>query len=333
MKKIIDMETYFYPQTLLAYFAGRSEYPKWNPEKQQMELSAACVLDNPKYIAKMQESLGARISQMDADGIEKAVLSVELGLHMVKQDDVEDVVAQTKLVNDAIYAAMQAYPNRFLGVAAVQSLDIPEAVAELERCVKDYGFVGCQVFSDYSNMQPDNEAFWPIFEKAAELNVPVFIHTVIPQMGRIVEFGPQMYALGRGNDTVITMARLIAKGVFDRYPNLKVVLGNFGELLPFVMERMDHYTELFPDKKAPAVNQHPVQYYFKNNIWITTSGICSEPMLNCAYEILGADRIMLSTNYPTVAMNKTAAFAQNANLSEADKEKMVYTNACHVLNI
>ncbi len=332
MNKIIDMETYFYPQTLLAYFAGRSEYPQWNPEQQQMELSAACSLNNPKYIAKMQEDFGARIAQMDANGIEKALLCVELGLHMVK-DAVDDVVAQTKLANDAIYAATQAYPNRFFGVAVVQSLDIPKAVAELEHCVKDYGFVGCQVFSDYSNMAPDNEAFWPIFEKAAELNVPVFLHTVIPQMGRIVEFGSQMYALGRGNDTVITMARLIAKGVFECYPNLKVVLGNFGELLPFVMERMDHYTELFPDKKAPAANQYPFRYYFKNNIWVTTSGICSEPMLNCAYEILGADRIMLSTNYPTVAMDKTAVFVQNANLSEADKEKVAYANACKVLNI
>ena len=176
----------------------------------------------------------------------------------------------------------------------------PKAAAdELERAVTKLGFKGAMFMGLCKGRFLDEKFFWPIFERAETLDVPVYLHPSKPHQAVIDAYfkdhpsliGP---SLGFGNEVLTMALRLVVGGVLDAYPKLKVIIGHLGEGLPFLQWRMDR--SLARDAKLPR----SFTDYVRQHFWITTSGAFSDAALLCSIAELGIDKVIFSVDYPYV---------------------------------
>lgn len=322
--KIVDFEAHYYPPALMELFSTRQACPRYVPEDYFMQFREGYFIRNKEILTRVTEPLEARIAFMDAFGIQTQVLSISPGVELLER---EDASAMARAANEYVYAAMERYPGRFLGFASLPVHDADTAVRELERCIKQLGFIGWNTFSNFGPTAPDEAQFYPIWEAAAALHAPVYLHPTDPYYGRFGGLGPQLSsaALGFGVDTSITLMRLIFSGVLDKNPGLRILLGHLGEALPFTLERMDNRCRL--DKGPPAKNRQLPSYYFKKNIYVTTSGQNSHAAFRCTKSILGMDHILFGSDYPYEKPEEVRDFLRELEISQTEREQLFYKNA------
>jgi predicted TIM-barrel fold metal-dependent hydrolase len=282
--------------------------------------------------------LGAgRIAAMDEAGIDVQVLS--LAAFALEGLDAATGTVLARDVNDELAAAIKANPTRLAGFATVALKDVSAAVVELERCVSQLGFVGLMLNGTVDGKFMDDAAFLPVFEAAARLGVPVYLHPAPPPRavkaayfsGLPGELGHLLSIAGWGwhAETALHTLRLIVSGLFDKVPGLQVVIGHMGEGLPFAMARSSGILS------GAAKLQRPVAEYFRTNIHLTTSGYFTLPPLECALEVVGIERMMYSVDYPFSPNTKGRDFLEKVVgiLSAEDMERLVGGNAARVLKI
>jgi len=282
--------------------------------------------------------LGAgRLQEMDAAGVDVQVLS-----HCppgAQAFDPESAAELARGVNDRLNDVVQASPNRFAAFATMPTRDPKGAADELERCVDELGFKGAMVHGLTEGQFHDNRKFWPIFERAQALDVPIYIHPGWPHPAVIeayykdyVEKYPVILAAGWGFtvETATAGLRLMLSGVFDAYPNLKIILGHLGEGLPFSLWRIDHAFKVF---SRPDVDPVPIRELFSEHFWITTSGNFSNPALLCSVMELGVDRILFSIDWPYIENKPGTEWMAGVPLSQEDRIKMLNGNAKRLLKM
>jgi len=186
------------------------------------------------------------------------------------------------------------------------------AAAELARCVQDLGFVGALLDNHLDGEFYDAAKFWPVFEKAQELDVPLYIHPTFASEKMLEHYkgnyddavAQQLSAFGWGwhSDTGLHILRLFASGLFDRFPKLKIVIGHMGELLPFQLDRCINITNRWTNR------ERGLKQVWDENIWVTTSGMFSLPPLACLLQTTSVDRVLYSVDYPFSATEKGREF-------------------------
>ena len=249
---------------------------------------------------KLRDICQGRVDAMDRAGIDMQILSFTgFGLYELRHDMASEI---THDANNQIHSAMKAYPGRFQGFAALV-MQRPNAAKELEYCVKTLGFVGAMVDGTVNGEFLDNHRYWPVFEAASALDVPIYLHPAPPpeavrkaysgDLRPPLDFLLSTAAWGWHAETGLHALRLMVSGLFDRFPNLKIIVGHMGENLPFSIVRANTVLS-----GANLKLQRSPLEVFRQNFWITTSGYFSVPPLICAREVLGSDRIMLSLDYP-----------------------------------
>lgn len=278
-----------------------------------------------------------RLQRMDEAGIDMQVLSMSTPATQSLLP--ADAVALARDANDQLADAVRMHPDRFAAFATLPTPDPNAAAAELRRSVDDLGFVGAMLFPRTGDLYLDHESFRPIFEVAAELRVPLYLHPqTAPHAVRDATysgFTPEVsLALAMGGwgwhvDAGLSALRLILAGTFDRHPDLQLVLGHWGELLVFFHERVDVMSD------AATYLQGRVGEYITANLHVTPSGIFSNRMLTHALSIMGSDRILLSSDFPFVPIPEGGArtFIDRAPISPEDKEKIGHRNAEVLLGI
>ena len=316
MGKRYDFEAHVYIPEFTGKFNAeeiRKANEKLPPEEQIKILDDIIDLD------------GIRLERMDKYGIDVQVLSFSSGIAKLPP---EEAVTMSRLVNNRMYEAMQRHPGRFTAFAQLPEQDPQAACAELERCMKELGFFGWNTFSNFGTKHIDDPEYYPIFEKAAELGAVIYLHPDFPNADpRFQGWGRQLVGgLGYTLDTAITIIRLICSGLFDKLPNLKLILGHLGEGIPFYLERIGGKTET-PESRLPALNQEPFTYYFAHNIWVTNSGNFSVPAYICARDVLGADRILFGSDYPYEFLEEAVPFTNSLPVSKEEIEGIYSGNA------
>ncbi len=270
-------------------------------------------------------------SGMDAAGIDLAVVSLTS-----PGTDHFHPATGTRLarsINDELAAAIDRHPDRLMGFAALAPKDPDGAACELERAVKELGFVGWKCHSNFGDSYIDEKRYWPILAKAEELDAPIYLHPVAPMIPQLRTYGLALAgaAFGFGIETAMAMMRLVLSGAFDAFPKLKIILGHYGEGLPFLMQRIDH-PFVRPHLKAsdpdvvPDLKRVPSDY-LRDNMLMTTSGNYLPAAFHCTREALGLDRIMLGTDYPYEEMDECMRYLEGLGMSEADKAQLYYENA------
>jgi predicted TIM-barrel fold metal-dependent hydrolase len=268
-----------------------------------------------------------RIREMDAAGIDMQVLSH--GAPSAQKLSGSDAVALTRRVNDRLHAAVSANPNRFAAFSALPTSDPKAAADELERTTK-LGFKGPMIHGLANGSFLDDKRFWPIFERAQALDVPVYLHPSVP-LPAVMDAYYKDYAQdfpmviraawGFTVETATQAIRLVLSGLFDAYPRLKIVLGHLGETLPFLVWRVDQALS------RPGAKTLSFRDVFCEHFYITTSGNFSNPALLCCVMEMGIDRILFAVDWPFVANKPAMDWMRTVPLCEEDKAKILSGNA------
>jgi len=277
-----------------------------------------------------------RIADMDAAGIDLQVMSLS-GIGMDKLD-APTATALARDANDKLAAAVQAHPNRFAAFATV-ALQKPEKSAiEFERCVRQLGFKGVMVNGTTGGLFLDHPRFSPLFETAQALDVPIYLHPAPPPeavhkayfSNLPGNFGFVLSTAGWGwhVETGLHCLRLIGSGLFDRFPKLNIIIGHMGEALPYYIVRADAFLA-----KSARHLQRPISEYFHEHFYITTSGCFSLPPFLCALQVVGADRILYSVDYPFSANALGRTFLDTLPVSQEEMAKFTHGNAERLLKL
>lgn len=293
------------------------------------------------YFAQLQPKLldlgAGRIAAMDEASIDLQVLScIPMGF-----DALPTAIATplSRDVNDELAAATQANPTRLAGFSMLALKDPATAAAELERCINKLGFAGALVDGTSDGLFLDDPRFLPVFEAAAHLNVPIYLHPAPPPAsvqqayytGLPGDLGYLLSVAGWGwhSETALHTLRLIVSGLFDRLPTLQLIIGHMGEGLPYALARSSGVLS-----QAAHLRQ-PVADYFRSNIHITTSGYFTQPPLRCAIDVVGIDRLLFSVDYPFSPNTRGRAYLADLEqaLTQEDLTKLTHRNAEQLLNL
>lgn len=335
MTRTIDFETHFATQEWVDAMYANNGYPRFADDSARGERRLWYWPETfepygDRLLDRLLDVGEGRVREMDAGRVDLAVVSLTSpgAEHFVPS--VGTRVA--KQANDALAAAVDKYPDRLAGFAALAPKDPEGAVKELERAVKELGLRGWKTHSNYGDSYLDDKRYWPILAKAAELKVPIYLHPAAPMMDELRTYGLALAGagFGFGVETATAMVRLILSGAFDAFPGLKVILGHYGEGLPFLMQRID-FAFVRPHVKAdagsaPVLGRLPSDY-LHDNMYVTTSGNYLAAAFRCTREALGMDRILLGTDYPYEEMSECLGFLEGLDLSEDEKARLYHANA------
>jgi predicted TIM-barrel fold metal-dependent hydrolase len=278
-----------------------------------------------------------RIAAMDAAGVDVQVLS--LSSPGVEPLDAADAIAMARETNDLLTAAIDEYPDRLAGLAALP-LSAPETAAdELERAVRERGFKGAVINGHSQGRYLDDEFFSPILDKAQELRVPLHLHPTLPPQPVIEasytgnfapEVGFRLATAGWGwhHETGTHVLRLVLGGMLDRFPNLQIILGHHGEVLPFLLPRIERG---FPMDVTAL--KRPIRAYLRENFYYTFGGWNWASMFSALRHLVDIDRIMFSTDYPYGSMEEACSFLSQLEVSEPERELIAHGNAEHLLGL
>lgn len=286
--------------------------------------------------AKLLDLGAGRIADMDAGRIDMQVLSLAAG----DMDRLDSVTASSlaREANDLRAAAVQAHPDRFAAFATLDLQDPEAAARELERCIRQLRFVGTMVNGTTGGLFLDDARFTPFWEAAQSLGVPVYLHPAPPPApvlqayysGLPADLGFMLSTAGWGwhVETGMHCLRLIGSGLFDRFPQLQIIIGHMGEDLPYSLARADSVLSRAGHKLRRSYAE-----YFHEHFHITTSGYFTLPPLLCALQVVGASRILFSIDYPFSATETGRLFLDSLPLNPDDLRKISHENAERLLKI
>ncbi len=330
--KIIALEEHFADPAVVAASA---------PEIKRLAPGFAATSDPARGLsyspsADVLRDLGeGRLADMDAGGVTMQVLSCLTTQQLPHESAVELV----RTANDRAAATVRAHPDRFAAFAALPTA-VPEAAAdELKRTTGDLGFVGAMIFGRTEGAFLDEPRFDPVLRALAETDVPLYLHPGFPPtevsaqnyadgLGPLVTARMQTSAWGWHQETAVHFLHLVLAGVFDRYPTLQVILGHWGEMIPFYLDRLD---EALP--QAVTGLDRTIGEVVRQNTWITPSGMFSQAQLRFCIDTVGVDRILYSVDYPFIGNDDAATFLEHADLTEESKEAIAHGNAERLLRL
>ena len=313
--EVIAIEEHFMHENLTRHLAPCADYP-------------------PEIRKRLYDFSSIRIAEMDAAGIGMQVLSHQSPGSQRLADEV--AVGACRAVNSALAAVIREAPDRFAGFAMIPTMFPDAAADELQRAVEVLGLKGAMIHGLSRGRFVDTEDFWPIYARAEALDVPVYLHPALPdQTVTRTYYAPYdgthpdllKAAWGFGVEAGTQAVRLILSGVFDRHPNLKIILGHLGEAIPFLLPRIN--------EALSRPGNFSVQFadIFRKNFHITTSGFFSDPALRCCMDTLDTEHILFAVDWPYAANENGVRWLTQSPIAAAEKAAILAGNAKALLRI
>jgi uncharacterized protein len=310
----------------------------WTDRLASPPVAGVFALRGPRTGEQLADLGKGRLADMDAAGIDVQVIS-----HVAPAAqgmDGDEAIAAARRANDDLAAAVARHPDRFAGFATLPT-GVPDAAAdELERAVGDLGFVGGLVNSTLGSNGAflDDPRFEPLLDRFEGLDVPLYLHPAPPPdalreilcggLPPVVAELLGTVAWGWHAEAGLHALRMVTNGVFDRHPALRLILGHCGEMVPFMLARIDRTV----DPEAIGIARAPSDYFLRN-VWVTTSGMFSLPPVMCAVQVFGVDRVLFSVDYPFGPNQAGRAMLEALPLSPADQAKIAGGNAERLLGL
>jgi len=295
----------------------------------------------PELERRLLDTQDYRLRQMDAHGMQMMILSLNAPA-IQAIPEARRAIELARRANDFLAGEVAKRPERFQALAALPMQDPEAASRELVRCIKELKFRGAlvngfsQVAEPNSMVYLDLPQYRPFWAQVEALDVPFYLHprNPLPSAAQIYEGHP--WLLGPtwafGQETAVHALRLMACGLFDAHPRLKIILGHLGEGLPYSIWRVDNrnaWTRQPP--RYPAKKK--LGEYFQENFYLTTSGNFRTQTLIDAMLEVGADRIMFSTDWPFENVDHAALWFDECSISEDDRRKIGRTNAVKLFKL
>ena len=277
-----------------------------------------------------------RLADMDGANVTHQVMSYLPGIANYKIDG-------CRKANDEMAAAIKTNPQRFAGFAALPMAYPKEASIELERAVKELGFKGAMIDDHLEDMTHyDDEKFWVVFETAQRLDVPIYIHPApcsdktlqqrfAGNYSHTVAMGLAVGIWGWHENVGLHILKLWAAGLFGRFPNLKIIIGHMGELVPMWIDRINN-SSFARNAKLPKFED-----VWNKNIWVTSSGIFGTRTLEMVLKTTKIERLLYSVDFPFMKSESGWKFlqeiAKSGTLSEEELNMFAFENAKNLLKL
>ena len=278
-------------------------------------------------LARMSD-VSERIAKMDAMGVDVQVLSASLVHQGLDWADAQTSLRLARTTNDWIAKAVTAHPARFVGLGTLP-LHVPSlAVTELERCMDDLRLKGVAISTMAGTMElgdPQLRAFWA---KAEALGAVVYIHPGGNRDRRFKRFH-LWNSVGQAFEEAMAISSLMYDGVLESFPKLKICISHGGGYMPFYMGRVDRN---YLEKANTRVNMSkpPIDYlrmlYFDSCLY-------ERAVLQHLVDKVGADRVLLGSDYPVGETKPIEFVTDTETLSPAQKERILSTNAAVLLGL
>ena len=285
--------------------------------------------------SRLMDMQERRIREMDEHGMQMMILSLNAPA-VQAIPDAKKATDTARRANDFLAREVKKRPERFQALAALAMQDPDAATRELQRCVKELGFRGAlvngfsQIGDPNSMVYLDDKRYAGFWAECEKLDVPFYLHprNPLPSASQIYEGHPWLMGptWAFGQETAVHALRLMASGLFDRHPKLRIILGHLGEGLPYSIWRCDNrnaWTKAPP--RYPA--KRKLAEYLQENFYLTTSGNFRTQTLIDAMLEVGSDRIMFSTDWPFENVDHAAIWFDACPISEDDRKKIGRTNA------
>lgn len=330
MRRIATEEAFVIPE-VLGPMLERYENEPYDPDLYFWSKAAAGSSLQRRLLDLGEE----RLAVMDETGVQFQVIS--LASTGVQMFDPDTATGLATLANDVLAEAMHRHPTRFGGLASFAPQNPASAVKEIERAMTRLGYNGVIVNSHTNGEYLDQPTYWPILEACEACDAPLYIHprAPSPQMIRPYMAYTLEHAIwGFQAETSLHALRLIAGGLFDRFPNLTVILGHGGEGLHYWLPRLDGMWANFqaPESGRPQLRLAPSEY-IRRNFVITTSGMNWAPAVRFALDTLGPDKVMFAIDYPFVDSGRSVAEMDAIDIAEEDKTAIYHRNAERIFRI
>lgn len=297
--------------------------------------------DRPRVIKardanrKLSEYGSARLKEMDEHGIDIQVLSCAGAPQSVSSQRGIDLIRRH---NDRLAAIADRHPGRFAGFASLPWQDAEAAAREAQRCARVLGLNGFLINGRPGAHFLDHARYIPVLAAIDELGLPLFVHPGIVEQpvqrvyyagfNREVTARLSMFAWGWHHEAGVQVIRMILAGVLDRFRNLQLISGHWGEMVPYYLQRLD---DAIP-REASGLSRTITQIY-REQVHVSPSGMLSLPHFEFTRSTLGVDRILYSVDYPYLSLNGARAFIEKLPFSQEDKEKIAFRNAAKLLKI
>ena len=336
MKKIC-FEEHFFTQGHLDYLRSRKDYPRLvTTDDEQREdlllrMEGSSQLMPRERVNRLLDIGAGRIAEMDRNGIAMQVLS--MAGPGIEEFDLPTGSALARDINDELSSAINRHPDRFTGLATVAYGDPEGAARELERAVTQLGLRGAKINSHYNGEYLDHPRYRVFWETAEKLGVPVMLHPKDPPPGLLGMLdtypGLTQAAWGFTLDASTHALRLICSGLFDACPKLRIALGHLGEGIPFWLARIDNHWVRSPGSRLKRLPSE----YFRENFFVSSSGMFEQPAFQCVYQTLGAEHILFAIDYPYESMEQGVKFIDAAQLPDADRARICHGNVEKLLGL
>ena len=284
-----------------------------------------------------------RLAYMDEHGFDVQVLvlarpPVWLGMQR------PDIHRLTRVANESIAEFASRRPDRFVGIGVMPVVD-DVMMEELERLHDELGLKGVLIFSNVEGKPLDDPSMWPLYERCAALDFPIWIHPQHANYYPWIRKDALDRVLAWPFDTSLAMARLVYGGLFERYPDIKIVTHHMGAMIPYFAARIaafaettvEEYSRLGLADSGPTLTGAPLDHFrrfYNDSISNGSSGA-----VRMAIDFFGADHIMFGTDFPfgpddgerwpldELRNIKTMA------MDETDRSKILYGNAQRLLKL
>jgi 2,3-dihydroxybenzoate decarboxylase len=283
-----------------------------------------------QVVGRLADFGNLRLEAMDGAGIERSVLSLS-GPGVQIERDTATAIRKARDANDFLAREVQKRPERYCGFAHLPMQHASAAAIELERCMNELKFCGAMINGHTNGQYLDDPALYPFWERVEGLGALIYLHPADP---------PALFPALAGHrglrratwewtlETGTHALRLVFGGTFDRFPRAKLALGHMGETLPFQLWRFDSRAKLYGVKLARQPSD-----YIRDNVVVTTSGMCSAEPLNCTIAALGHERVMFAADYPFESAEEAGHFIDGVALDEGVRNDICFNNAARLLRL
>jgi aminocarboxymuconate-semialdehyde decarboxylase len=273
--------------------------------------------------------LGERIAYLDRLEIDKQVLTAPPFLFYYWVNNAE-AAALMKSENDAIAAAVAEHPDRLIGLATVMLNDVEAAIAECKR-IKSNGLRGIEIGSNVNDVALSDPQFYPFFEavEAADLAITIHPHSVVGR--ELMNDFHLRNLIGFPTDTTLAAANIIFSGVLDRFPKVRICLGQAGGFLPYIIGRLDAGFHARPECRRFI--KTPPSTYLRRFYYDTI--IHSPKIAGFLIDMVGPNRLMLGTDFPfdMGARSPTTDLAAQTRISQEQMDQIKWRTAAEFLRL
>jgi len=257
----------------------------------------------------------------------------------------KEALELSRIANDEMAELVAKYPDRFVAaVACVPMNDIDAALKEIDRAIVDLRFRGIQLHNPIGDKPMDAPEFWPIYEKMAEYDLPIWVHSQrninVPDYPGEEGSKYIVWSLfGWPYETSLYMTRLIFSGVFDKYPNLKVITHHAGGMVPYFAGRIAGFydaNEMLLGFKT-GLKGRPLDYY--RRFYNDTAIYKNTPALMCCHAFFGAEHMLFGTDMPYDSqlglrqVREVIESVEGMEISDAEKKLIFEDNARKLLRL